>query len=155
MDQFTVALVVPVSVALMVVDCPPVNDAVVGETEIATGVSEMLALAVLVVSAALVALTVTVWAEAIVAGAVYTPLDNVPTDGDMDQVTLVLVDPVTLAFKVVDCPPVREAEAGVMVIATVAEGFKETDACAFFVGSAALIAVTVTVCAVVTVAGAA
>ena len=70
MDQFTVALVVPVSVALMVVDCPPVSDAVVGETVIATGVSEMLALAVLVVSAALVAFTVTVCAEAIVAGAV-------------------------------------------------------------------------------------
>ena len=55
---------------MMVVDCPPVSDAVVGETVIATGVSEMLALAVLVVSAALVAFTVTVCAEAIVAGAV-------------------------------------------------------------------------------------
>src|SRR5271154_1477686 len=102
MDQITVALGGPGGGALMVVDCPPVSDAVVGETVIATGVSEMLALAVLVVSAALVALTVTVSAEAIVAGAVYTPLDNVPTDGDMDQVTLVLVDPVTVAFRVVD-----------------------------------------------------
>jgi hypothetical protein len=54
----------PVTVAAIVVDCPPVSEAEVGETEIVTagagGTSEMLALADLVVSAALVAFTVMV-----------------------------------------------------------------------------------------------
>ena len=70
MDQFTAALLDPVTVALNVVDCPPVSEAVVGDTEIDTGVSVMAAVSLLVASAALVAFTVTVCAEAIVAGAV-------------------------------------------------------------------------------------
>jgi hypothetical protein len=55
--------------ALNVVDCPPVSEAEEGETVIDTGTSEMVELALLVASAALVALTVTVCADAIVAGA--------------------------------------------------------------------------------------
>ena len=64
----------PVTVAVIVLDCAPVSEAEVGDTEIVTpgagGTSDMLALADLVVSAALVAFTVTVCADAIVAGAV-------------------------------------------------------------------------------------
>jgi hypothetical protein len=70
MDQFTAALLDPVTVGFTVVDCPPVSDAEVGDTEIATGVSAMVALALLVASAALVAVTVTVCAEPTTAGAV-------------------------------------------------------------------------------------
>jgi hypothetical protein len=70
MDQFTAVLLEPVTVALNVVDCPPVSEAVVGDTEIDTGVSVMAAVSLLVASAALVAFTVTVCAEAITAGAV-------------------------------------------------------------------------------------
>jgi hypothetical protein len=58
----------------MVADCPPVSEAVVGVTEMDTvgagATSDIAALAVLVASAALVAVTVTVCAEAMVAGAV-------------------------------------------------------------------------------------
>jgi hypothetical protein len=61
-------------VAANVADCPPLSDAVVGVTEMDTagagGVSEMAALAVLVGSATLEAIAVTVCAEAMLAGAV-------------------------------------------------------------------------------------
>ena len=66
--------------------------------------------------------------------------------------TLVLLDPLTLALNVADCPPVSEAVEGVMVIDT--EGVNDTIALALLVLSAALVAVTVTVWAVVTSAGA-
>ncbi len=52
------------------VDCPPTSETAVGETVMPTGFNEIVALAVLVASAALVAFTVTVCAEAMVAGAV-------------------------------------------------------------------------------------
>lgn len=58
----------------MVADCPLVNEALVGDTEMETtvagGTSDIDALAVLVASAALEAVATTVWAELIVAGAV-------------------------------------------------------------------------------------
>lgn len=70
----TAVLLDPVTVAAMVADCPPVSDAEVGETETLTtgagGTSEMLALALFVESALLVAFTVTVCADKMVAGAV-------------------------------------------------------------------------------------
>ena len=69
-DQLTLVLLDPLTVALSVVDCPPVSDAVAGDTVIETGTKVILALTVLVVSAALAAVTVTVCAEAMVAGAV-------------------------------------------------------------------------------------
>jgi hypothetical protein len=65
--------------------------------------------------------------------------------------TLVLLEPLTAAFNVVDCPPVSEAVVGETVTAT---GTKLTLALTFLVGSDALAAVTVTVCAEATVAGA-
>jgi hypothetical protein len=72
--QFTPRLLEPVTVAANVADCPPVSDAVVGVTEMATtgagGTRDMAALAVLVGSATLEASAVTVCAEAMLAGAV-------------------------------------------------------------------------------------
>jgi hypothetical protein len=65
--------------------------------------------------------------------------------------TLVLLDPLTVAFRVVDCPPVSEAVVGETVTAT---GAKLTLALTVLLGSAALVAVTVTVCADAMVAGA-
>ena len=70
MDQLTPAFVVPLRLTLKVADWPPASETVVGETLIETGVSETVTLALLVESAALVAFTVTVWADAMVAGAV-------------------------------------------------------------------------------------
>jgi hypothetical protein len=60
----------PVTVAVSVLDCPAESEAEVGDTLKATGTSEILEVALLVASAALLAVTVTVWAEAMVAGAV-------------------------------------------------------------------------------------
>jgi len=57
----------------------------------------MVALAFLVVSATLVAVSVMVCVALMLDGAVYKPpLVTVPTDGDTDQVTEVLLDPVTV-----------------------------------------------------------
>ena len=57
-----------------VADCPPVSEVLDGVTEMVTagagGTSDTVALAVLVASAALVAFTITVCAEAMVEGAV-------------------------------------------------------------------------------------
>jgi hypothetical protein len=60
----------PVTVAFSVVDCPAVSVAEVGDTVIATGVSDIFAVAESEVFAALTAVTVMVWADATVAGAV-------------------------------------------------------------------------------------
>lgn len=144
----------PLTAGLIVVACPALRDAVAGETLMDTGTSDIFAVAALVGSAALVAVTVTVCAEATVAGALYTPLVKVPSDGDMDQLTLVFVDPVTVAASVVDCPPVSVAVAGVTAIDTAAVGFSDMAALAVLVPSAALVAFTVTVCAAVMEAGA-
>jgi hypothetical protein len=63
-------LLVPLTVALNEVDCPAWSEAVVGVMLIdAEGVNETTALALLVPSAALVALTVTDWAVDTSAGA--------------------------------------------------------------------------------------
>ena len=65
---------------------------------------------------------------------------------------MLLVEPLTVALNVADCPPVSEAVEGVMVIDT--EGVNEITALALLVLSAALVALTVTDWAVVTSAGA-
>ena len=153
MVQFTPVLLEPVTVAFNVVDCPPVSEAVEGVTEIDTvGTSEIGAVSLLVESATLVAFTVTVCADNMVAGAVYTPLDKVPAEGDIDQVTPVLLEPVTVAFSGMDCPLVSDAVEGVNVIAT--EGFKKIKELALLLLSVALVAFTVMVCAVEITAGA-
>jgi hypothetical protein len=65
---------------------------------------------------------------------------------------VLLVDPLTVALNVVDCPASSEEVEGVMLIDT--EGVNETTALALLVLSAALVALTVTDWAVVTSAGA-
>src|SRR5271165_6898190 len=93
-------LVPLVPVRVVVNCCWPLAVSVTDEglTDAATGASVTAALADLVVSAALVAVMVTVCEEEIVAGAVYKPLaDSVPTGGLMLQVTAVLLVPVTVA----------------------------------------------------------
>ena len=153
MLQVTLVLFEPVTVAFIIVDCPPVSEAVEGATEMDTvGTSDIVAVPLLVGSATLIAFTVTVCADNMVAGAVYTPLDKVPTDGDIDQVTPVLLEPVTVAFSAMDCPLVSDAVEGVNVTATGV--FKEIKELALLLLSAALVAVTVTVWAVETSAGA-
>jgi hypothetical protein len=82
-------------------------------------------------------------------------LTTVPTAGESDQFTPVLLDPVTVGIIVADCPPLKEALVGDTEMETVgAGGTNDIDAVAFLVASAALVAVTVTVCAEVMVAGA-
>jgi hypothetical protein len=70
----TLVLLDPVTVGIIVADCPLLSEAVVGETEMETvgavGTSDIDALAVTAGLAALVPVAMTVWAEAIVDGAV-------------------------------------------------------------------------------------
>jgi hypothetical protein len=75
----TAVLLDPVTVAVIVLDCPLVSEADVGVTPTDTGTSESVTLAVVPVDAWLAAVTVTEVADAIEAGAVYTPFDMVPT----------------------------------------------------------------------------
>ena len=88
----------------------------------------------------------------IVDGAVYTPFTMVPGAGPVPEVghtchvIPALGIPLTLAVKVADCPAPRVTVCGLSVIAT---GCSETVALALFVVSAALVAVTVTVCGLV------
>ena len=82
--QATFVLALPVTVAVNCWFCPPFSEIDVGDidTEIETGdaVSVTLAVAHFDVSATLVAVTTTVWAEPTVLGAVYRPLaEIVPT----------------------------------------------------------------------------
>ena len=70
-DQFTLVLVVPVTDAVNCWDCPPESEIVDGESVTPTaGTSEMTALALLVGSATLVAVNITVGLVVIEAGAV-------------------------------------------------------------------------------------
>jgi hypothetical protein len=80
----------------------------------AGGFNVTVAVAVLLVSATLVAVTVTVWTAAIVAGAVYNPvLDTVPAVvGLMLQLTCVFALPVTVAVNCCVCDPNRFAVPG-------------------------------------------
>ena len=80
----------------------------------------MLAVADLVVSATLVAVTVTLADATIGDGAVYKPvLPMVPTCGLIDQVTAVLVLLVTVAVNCCIWPSVRVADVGEILPATV------------------------------------
>ena len=97
-------------------------------------------------SAALVAVTVTVCALEIEAGAVYRPVfETVPTAGFKDQVTAVFDDPLTVAVNCWVWDAVRDTVNGVRE--TVTGGVRAMVALADLVESAALVAVTVTVCA--------
>jgi hypothetical protein len=146
-------LLVPVTAAVNCCVCDAVIDAVVGVNEIDTGLSVTIAVADLVVSATLVALTVTIVCAVTVEGAVYSPapeIDPAPT-GLIAQVTAVLLDPVTAAVNCKVWDTVRVAVSGVTVTATA--GFNVTIATAILVVSATLVAVIVTIVWVATVAG--
>ena len=67
----------------------------------------------------------------------------VPIAGLIDQVIAVLLVPMTEAAKAAEAPPASDTEAGPSVTLT---DCKNTVALAVFVESAALVAVTVTLC---------
>jgi hypothetical protein len=114
----------------------------------AGGIKVTVALADLVGSATLVAVTVTFcWIE-IDEGAVYSPADDkVPKIGFMDQVTAVFGVPVTVAVNWRLCEADRLTLAGLIETDTAgAGGVNAATALADLVGSATLVAVTVTFC---------
>jgi hypothetical protein len=155
-DHVTALFEFPLTVAVKVALWPPWSDAFPGDTlrltlEGGVAVSVTVAVAVLVGSATLDAVTVTVWALGMVAGAVYTPFTIVPAAGLSDQVTAVLLVPVTEALKVADAEAANETEAGPIVTAT---GVKDTVALAVLVESAALVAIIVMICSLAIIAGA-
>ena len=97
--QVTAVFADPVTVAVNCCVCACCNVTVAGVTVTATGGFRVtVADAFLVVSLTLVAITVTVWTDAIEAGAVYNPAPlTEPTEGLIDHVTAVLPRPVTVA----------------------------------------------------------
>src|ERR1035437_3362909 len=97
--QVTAVLVAPPTVAVNCWLCRAANVAEGGVREMLTvGLSFTVALADLLESAALVAVTVTVWELAIEAGAVYRPAAvMLPATGLSDQVTAVLPVSATVA----------------------------------------------------------
>ena len=92
-------MVAPPTMAVNCWLCKAANVAEGGVREMLTaGLSVTVALADLLESATLVAVTVTVWALAIEAGAVYRPAAlTLPTTGLSDQVTALLEVPPTVA----------------------------------------------------------
>jgi hypothetical protein len=148
-DHITAVLLVPFTAALNCCVPPDVRAALPGETTTLTvvgaeGLTVTLALAFLVVSAALVAVTVTlVLLET--AGAVNMPLQQTLPEV-ADHMTDVLLVPCTTALKCWVPPDVRTTLPGETTTLTVgdAEGLTVTIALALLVVSAALVAVTVT-----------
>lgn len=118
-DQVTPVLVVPVTDAVNWLDCPAESEIVEGDTVIPTvGTRAITALALLVVSATLVAVNVTVWLLVIDAGAVNVPPTTVPTAGVRDHCTPVFVAPETDAVNCCDWPPLRVTDCGAREMAT-------------------------------------
>src|ERR1019366_7082014 len=118
--------------------------AVGGATRTATGCRVTVAVADFVLSATLVAVTVTVWLAGTEAGAVYKPLDVMDPAllGLMVQVTAVLLLPVTVAGNCCTWPRNMLAVGGATVSAT---GCRVTVALPDLLTSATLVAITVTV----------
>jgi len=142
-DHVTDVLLLPVTLAVNC--CVPLVSMEAETGEIVTPTTGALTVTVaeadLVVSATLVAVTVNVPA---LPGAVYSPADETEPLVAL-QVTEVLLEPVTLA---VNCcvPPVEsDAEPGLIVTATVCGALTVTVADADWVVSAALVAVTMNV----------
>jgi hypothetical protein len=155
-DHVTPVLEFPLTVGVKLAVCPPLSVAFLGDKLRLTGEGGVafrvtMAVAVLLGSARLAAVIVTVCRLETVAGAVYTPFVMVPTAGLSDQVTAVLPVPVTEAVNVAAPPAPSDTEAGPIVNST---GVKDTMALAFLVVSATLVAVTVTVWRFATIAGA-
>lgn len=108
----------------------------------------MVALAFFVLSAALVAVTVALVLLVTFGAVNIPPLETVPALAD--HVTAVLLVPCTVALNCWVLPEARLALPGAMVTLTAAGAFTVTIALAFLVVSAALVAVTVTLVALVT-----
>ena len=109
-------------------------------------VSVIFAVAVCVGFAILATVSTIVCRLEIVTGAVYTPFVMLPTGGTSVHVT-VEADagaPALVTLNWVDWPPVREIEEGVSAMPTV--GTRLIVALLVLVESAALVAVTVTIC---------
>ena len=152
-DQVTPVLVVPLIETLNWADWPPASETAVGDIEIPTvGESVIAALAVLVESAKLVAVSITVCWLVIVAGAVYKPFVTVPAAGASDQVTPVLAVPLIEVLNCWDCPALSEAAVGDIAMVTggcTCIGTSDMVALADAVESARLVTVIVTFCATV------
>ena len=144
---------VPASVTVTLVPCTPVfgdTDASVG-----AGCSVILADPDFVVSAMLVAVTITVCALVTFAGAVYSPVAlmlSPPEEPLIAHVTAVFVVLLTVAVNCCVAPAASVTAAGVTTTAT--GGISVTVAVAVFVVSDVVFAVMVTVCWVVIVDGA-
>lgn len=90
------------------------------------------------------AVTVTVWGDVIEAGAVYRPVLEIdPMSGLSDQETAVVTLPATFAVNCWVSEPANATAVGLM--ANELPGSRLTVAAADFVGSVALVAVTVIV----------
>jgi hypothetical protein len=119
-DQLMPIFVVPLTTALIAVDCPAVSDVVVGLNLIEmVGTSAMVALAVFVGSTTLFAVKVMVCCAVSVDGTVYTPLVLIDPTAGVVQVTAVFEAPVMAAENVVDWPFVMDIHDGVTEILTV------------------------------------
>ena len=106
-------MLVPLTVAVNCCVCGAVKLAVAGLTCTETGIRVTVEVADFVGSAVLVAVTVTVWVDEILLGAVYSPvLEIVPTEGLMAHVTAVLLVPLTVAVNCCVCEAVKLAVAG-------------------------------------------
>ena len=117
-DHVTPELPVPLTVALNWAICPDASEAEDGETDTeigpaALGCSTTAALAVLVGSAVLVAIRVTVVCVLTDAGAEYMPLEMDPMLGTRDQETEGLSPPVVLTVNKAFCNGSMEIDVGV------------------------------------------
>ena len=153
-DHVTPVLDVPATTAVKA--CTPDGPSITLPGDRATltgGASVMLALVDFDGSAVLVAVTTSICGDVTEAGAVYTPaIEMLPTAGLMDQVTPVFNVPETSAVNV--CVPDGPRTTLPGDKATLTDGVRVRLALADFDGSAALVAVTVTVCCEVTETGA-
>ena len=106
----------PLTVAVKFRVPPAATVGLVGVRVTDTAVTVIVAVADFVPSATLVAVIMTLCPALIVAGAVYRPvLESAPTAGLSDQVTLVLLVPVTVAVNCWVCEAVRFTEVGPIV----------------------------------------
>lgn len=147
----------PVIVCVNCCVCAAVRDAVPGATSTIKVFKVTVAVAVFVLSADEVAVTVTGIVANTAEGAVYSPLPSIvpqaapPAAQSTDQVTDVSRFPVTVFENCCVCEAVREAVPGDTEIVN---GFNVTVAVAVFVLSTEEVAVTVTVVVVTTTTGA-
>jgi len=119
MLQVTAVLLVPATEALNGCCCPANKVIAAGVTVREMGANEMMAVADLVLSTVLVAVSVIVWATEIGLGAVYRPPGViVPTAGDRLQLTLLLLRPATATVNCCCRPAESVVTGGVIPIET-------------------------------------